>query len=131
MASRSAISRARTGARLVRSPATFAHATNSTAKASVESIAMSIASGGLCDIRACSSVRTTRPRFLFVSGCSRARFAAIDVSSVCACACDTPALKRPLSVRFLASRAWSDAVFGSARSRADIINGTKKSLRTY
>ena len=85
IARRSAISRARTGARLVNSPATLAHATNSTASASVDSIAISIASGGSCAILACSSVRTTRPRFLFVSGYARSRSAAIAVSSVCAC----------------------------------------------
>ena len=56
------------GARLVNRPATLAHATNSTANASVESIAISIASGGLCAILACSSVRTAMWRFLLVSG---------------------------------------------------------------
>ncbi len=67
-ARRSAISRARTGARLVSRPATFAHATMSTASASVASMAISIASGGLCAIRAWSSVRTARRWFLLVSG---------------------------------------------------------------
>ncbi len=46
MASRRAISRARTGARLVSSPATLAHATNSTAPASRVSIASRLAIGG-------------------------------------------------------------------------------------
>ena len=48
IARRSAISRARAGARLVNNPATFAHATSSTPSASVDSIAVSIASGGSC-----------------------------------------------------------------------------------
>jgi len=38
--------------------------------------------------------------------------------------------RRPLSVRFRASRASSDAAFGSVSSCGDIISGTKKSVRT-
>jgi len=60
MASLKAISRARTGARLVSRPATFTHATSSTAPASVVSIAINIAFGGACAIRFSNSVRTVK-----------------------------------------------------------------------
>ena len=50
-------------------------------------------------------------------------------TSACALACDTPGARRPLSVRFRASRASSDAAFGSVSNCGDIISGTKKSVR--
>ena len=131
MARRSAISRARAGARLVKRPATLAHATSNTASASVDNIAINVASGGSSAIRACSSVRTASRRFLSTSGYARSRSAAIVVSSACAAACVTPGRSRPLIWRFRASRASSEPVLGSLMRRGDIISGTKKSDRTY
>ena len=66
IANRSAISRARIGARLASSPATFAHATKSTAAASNDSITISSAFGG-DPARRSYSVRTVSNVFRFVS----------------------------------------------------------------
>ena len=59
MAKRSAISRARAGARLVSRPATFAHATSSTAPAKIVNITTKTAFGGIILTRASNSVRTS------------------------------------------------------------------------
>jgi hypothetical protein len=118
-----AISRARAGALLVSRPATLAHATSSTAVASVVSIAISIESGGDCAILVCSSVRTTSSRLRFVSGYIPARFFAMTDSSVRARAMLTPDLRRPLIVISRKLRFSSGRAFGSFKKRGHIING--------
>jgi hypothetical protein len=119
-----AISRARAGALLVSRPATFAHATNSTASASVPSIATSIVSGGDCASLICSSVRATTSRLRFVSGYARWRSLPMSDSSTCALERLTPGLRRPFSVKLRLSRSSSGLFFGSPESRGHIISGT-------
>ena len=123
IATRSAISRDRAGARLVKSPATLAHATNSTAPARVVNIARNTTRDESAAILACSSVRTDIVRFRFVSGYARSRSLAMTDSSVAASVIVTPGFSRPLMVRFRASRASSGRAFGSGVRRGHIVRG--------